>query len=222
MNKKITFYILYTFLLGKVLFMLIGCGTLLPTTPLATGTPLHTPTTTPPFFHYSSVSRSDIYLEFEYPSSWSFGEDVQGDKISIALYEPRFSTLPTPSPDDYHPTPNDFGAIGIWIYPLTSSLFGVSFEEIVQEYAYIKENNYHITVLSNYKTQFLGFDAIVMEYRLHENYAEIHISEMFVKDIFFTVNGLLYQIRFTIAEKDRGNEFEQGYEYFIESLKITP
>ena len=35
------------------------------------------------------------------------------------------------------------------------------------------------------------------------------------------VNSQLYEIIFTVAEKERGGEFEKGYEYFFDSLKIV-
>jgi hypothetical protein len=48
------------------------------------------------------------------------------------------------------------------------------------------------------------------------------------RKIFFIAKNQLheiyetYEIHFTIAEKDRGGEFEQGYEHFFNSIKIVP
>lgn len=216
MNKTTASYLL---LLNMVLLVLVGCNFSPSTTQLSTTTPLplYSPTGTPPFSHYTSVSKSNIYLEFDYPSSWGLGDDLLTNEIRIALYDPRFFTLPTPSPNENHPILNDFGVIDIWIHPLTPDL---SFEEYVQ--ARIDKKVGYITFLDNYKTQIAGFDTVVLEYRIEENNPEIHTSKMFVRDMFFSTKDLIYKIGFTIAEKDRGNEFEQGYEYFIDSLNVIP
>jgi hypothetical protein len=36
------------------------------------------------------------------------------------------------------------------------------------------------------------------------------------------VNGQVYEIIYSVAEKDRGGEFDKGYDYFLNSLKIVP
>jgi hypothetical protein len=45
---------------------------------------------------------------------------------------------------------------------------------------------------------------------------------MFARRTYFMVNGQVYEIIFTVADKDRGGEFDKGYEYFFNSLKIVP
>ncbi len=220
MNKKISSNILYTLLINAFFLMLVGCNVLLtPVTqlPLSTPTTQYSHTVLPPFLHYTSVSRSSIYLEFEYPSSWGAGEDLRDNQISIALYEPRYFTLSTPFPGDNHPPINDFGFISIRIRPLTPD---ESFEQIVEEYT--AASNYYTIPLSNYQSEISGQRALVFEYRIDENNPEIYSSKMFIREIFFTANRLIYKIEFTLAEKDRGNEFEEGFQYFINSLKINP
>ena len=217
--KRIT--VSYIFLANMVLLELFGCNVspatvqTLPTTP----SPAYSPTVKPLFFHYTSATQSNIYLEFDFPSSWGLGDDVQSNEISIALYEPRYFTVPTEAaPDENHPPMNDFGVIDVWVHAQRTD---ESFDEYVQKFA--KDESYdHKTVLGKSSTQVAGVNAVVIETRLDKNFAEIHIEEMFVKDIFFTNDNLIYEIRLTIAVKDRGNEFEKGYEYFISSLKITP
>ena len=44
---------------------------------------------------------------------------------------------------------------------------------------------------------------------------------MFNRRIIFIVKDQIYVILFEVAEKDRGGEFEKGYEYFFNSLKIV-
>ena len=51
---------------------------------------------------------------------------------------------------------------------------------------------------------------------------ESYTSLMFARRRFFVVKDQMYEIMLTIAEKDRGGEFEKGYEYFFNSLKIVP
>jgi hypothetical protein len=43
-----------------------------------------------------------------------------------------------------------------------------------------------------------------------------------MSELLLMVNDQLYEIFFNIAEKDRGGQFDKGYEYFINSLKIVP
>ena len=225
--KKIT--VPSIFLVYIVLLEVFGCNTLpstvqsLPPTP----SPVYSPTVPPsfpltltsPFFHYTSDTRSNIYLEFDFPSTWGFGEDIQNNRIRIALYEPRYFTVPTEAvPDENHPPLNDFGVIDIRVRPQQSD---ESFDEYVQKFA--KDENYdHKIILDKYSTQVAGVNAVVIEAKLDKNYLEIHLEEMFLRDIFFTVDNFIYQIRLTISMKDRGNEFEKGYEYFIGSLRAMP
>lgn len=200
-----------------ILFTLIGCRSAVSATQLsASSTPHYLSTATPAFTRYTSVLQSGIHLEFTYPSSWGFGDTLRDNQILISLYDPRFSTLPTAHSDNNHPPINDFAVIDIWIRPLP---LDKSFEQFIQARA--EDTTYdHKTLLNNYQTRVSGINATVLEYRLDENYLEIHQSEMFVKEMHFATNGFLYGITLTIAEKDRGNELERGYEYFLRSLKI--
>ena len=65
-----------------------------------------------------------------------------------------------------------------------------------------------------------GYNASVLEYQVND--PENYPSLMFNRRIFFIVKDQMYEFFFTVAEKDRGGEFEQGYEYFFNSLKIVP
>ena len=71
-----------------------------------------------------------------------------------------------------------------------------------------------------YQTTVDGRDAYVLEYQTDD--LESSPSLMFNRRVYFMVNDQVYEIIYTVAEKDRGEEFESGYEYFFKSLKIVP
>ena len=76
-----------------------------------------------------------------------------------------------------------------------------------------------MTVLDDYKTTVDGSYAAVLEYQ--SNDPESSPSLMFNRRVYFMVNSQLYEIIFTVAEKERGGEFEKGYVYFFDSLEIV-
>ncbi len=177
-----------------------------------------TPTLTSPYIHYTPTAASNIHLEFDYPSSWTFSENLQNaDFMSISLGDPRFLSLPTPDSDDLHPTPNDFGNIAIFITPSGSNETADTELEL-HKHAY--KDGIHRKMLKDYKIIMDGYDASVLECRLDP--LEPYTSFMFERRIFFIVENQKYEIVFTVAEKERGDEFEKGYEYFLNSLKINP
>jgi len=234
-NKAIRIQLRSVLLLSIMAFLFAGCGTkpltntstsLSPNvtntpSPRAatvvpvkfTSTPLQSPTATPPYIHYIPLKGFNIHLEFDYPSSWTFSER----RHVISLGDPRFLTLPTPVPPDFHPTPHDYGGIDIWITPIQPNQTVNNGIEILRQ-AY--SNEPHIKLLQNYKTEVDGYDAGVLEYQIQ--LPETHTSMMFDRRIFFIIEDQMYEILFEIAEKDRGGEFEKGYEYFFKSLKIVP
>ena len=77
-----------------------------------------------------------------------------------------------------------------------------------------------MTVLNDYKTTVDGRDAYILEYQTDD--LETSPSLMFNRRVFFMVNNRVYEIIYTVAEKDRGGEFDKGYEYFFKSLEIVP
>lgn len=225
------------FLILAMLFLLVGCASLshaapqsirvseTPTlSPLSTATagispsktPRRSPTAVPPYIHYDSSKRPDIHLEFDYPSSWVFGTSIEPDMVIISLGDSRFLTLPTPAYDDIHPAPNDFGNIDIWVTSLEAGQTpDTELETLKKSY----NETWWIKVLGDYKTTIDGYDASVLEYQVDdpEGYAP-----MFERRIFFVIGDHMYEIFFEVAVKDRGGEFEQGYEYFFNSLKVVP
>ena len=81
------------------------------------------------------------------------------------------------------------------------------------------ESNW-LKFLNDYKVKIDGYDTRVIEYQIND--PESYSSIMFERRLFFIIKDQVYEIYFTIAEKDRGGEFEQGYEYFSKSIKIIP
>jgi hypothetical protein len=79
-----------------------------------------------------------------------------------------------------------------------------------------------IKALNNYQTTIDGYNALVLEYQIEPFDNNGYTSSMFERDLFFAVKDQIYQIAFTVAEKERGGKFEIGYEYFFDSLKIVP
>lgn len=75
-------------------------------------------------------------------------------------------------------------------------------------------------LLDDYKITVDEYDASVLEYQMND--PENYTSLMFARRIFLVVNDQFYEFYFTVADKDRGGQFDQGYEYFISSLKIVP
>lgn len=159
-----------------------------------------------------------IRLEFDYPTYWFLNEYVSDSGFTrIVLGDPRFLNLPTqPPPDELHPTPNDFGIVEIGIIP---SKPGRTVESEAEDQKTLLRNVGWATFLNDYKIAIDGFGARVIEHQIMA--PEIHTSLMFERQIYFFAENEIYTIRFLVAEKDRGGNFEQGYEYFINSVKVV-
>ena len=206
--------------------MLAGCGaevlTNTPTLPSPIAVPLkitpapfQTPTTTPEYIHYTSLKEPNIHLEFDYPGSWIFNnERPLAGAILVGLWDPRFLTLHY---EDDRPMPNDFGSVDIWVETVES---GQPLDTLFESYKQGHDGSSWITLLDEYKLTVDGYDASVLEYQIGP--IEFYTSLMFERNVFFVVKDQMYQITFTVSEKERDGEFEKGYEYFFNSLKIMP
>ncbi len=227
MNKKTGFPVWLILLSSMMVFMLNSCTTaqptITPTQKLSTLIPSITPipqtsTPLPPYFHFTPPENSNIHLEFDYPSSWFFSVDTQyTDFMIISLADPRFSTVPTQSPNESHGTPSDFGGVNIWI---TLSKPGQTPISELESQKQICIETHWMKVLGDYTTIIDGFDASVLECLVSD--PETSPSSMLYRRTYFMVNNQAYEIFYSVAEKERGGEFEQGYEYFFNSLKIVP
>ena len=213
---------------GVLVFVLVGCSFFSPnvksssqepTIVSASQTPTNVPmqvtsTFLPPYIHYKPPTGSNIHLEFDYPSTWSFFQNWDDPNFIILNFgDPRFRSLPT----TYY-TPTDFGTIDIWISPVEPGQ--TSFTELeADKQGYMGEPRHQ--VITDYMITIDGYDAGVLEYTIGPT-EEDYPSVMFNKRIILVVNDQLYEILFRVAEHDRGGEFEQGFEYFFNSLKIVP
>jgi hypothetical protein len=171
----------------------------------------------PGYAHFTPSKGFNINIEFEYPKYWlryEFSDET--GLASISLDDPGILTLPTPG-SNMHPVPHDFGRVFIWV------MYGKSGQTPASELAEHKQsyNGIHwMKVLNDYKITIDDRDAYVLEYQVDD--PETSPSLMFSKRIYFDVNGKVYEIIFAVAEKDRGGEFEKGFDYFLESINILP
>jgi hypothetical protein len=211
MNKT-AIHIWQTLLAGSFIFILAGCGV---------STFKSTSAAPPTYFHYTPSDEFDVHLEFDYPSSWILSEEKFQftDTMFVGLGDPRLLTIPTRAPDEPHGTPSDFGRIGIYVQPVKPDQ---TLDLLVEPHKQGYNSANWITPLNDYKIMIDGLEAIVFEYQVEPIDDNGYTSVMFERNLFFIVGDQLYQITFMVAEKERGDEFEQGYEYFFKSLKITP
>lgn len=225
MSKKDTFYFGQILLMIVVVFILSGCGGVMPkSTPTLQSLPMPTYTYyVPPsdvvgYTHYIPSEAFNIHLEFDYPSYWWLQENIDDiGTLSIDLGDPRILTLPTPSSGNHHPTPNDFGNVYIWaMHNKPGQTPDTELESHKQGYI----ETPRIKALSNYKITIDENDASVLEYQVDD--PETSPSLMFYRRTYFMVNGQVYEIIYSVADKDRGGEFDKGYDYFLNSLKIVP
>lgn len=221
MNKRI-FWRVLSVVAAVLIFS--GCKAVIPS---STPTPYWQPVPTyiyyvPPsdvseYTHYTPSDAFKFHLEFDYPGYWWLKENIdETGLLSVLLGDPRSLTLPTPS-DDFHPTPNDFGNIDIWIMPSSP---GQTPDTELASHKQVYSKLHRMKVLDEYKIMVDGKNASVLEYQVDD--PETSPSLMFYRRTYFMVNGQVYEVIFSIADSDRGGEFEKGYEYFIKSLKIVP
>ena len=197
----------FVLLPGIIMLFLAGCAA-------------STPSPRPPYIHYAPSKFSTIRLEFDYPGSWTFSEEkIQGtDFILIGMGDPRFINVPTRAPNESHGTPSDFGSVHIIIEPVEYQTLNSRVEGYKQGHS----DSSWVIPLNEYETKVDGYEAVVLEYQIEPLGDNGYTSLMFERDVFFAIKDKTYQIVFTVAEHERGGEFEKGYEYFFDSLKIAP
>ena len=214
-NKIIRLRIWLTFFL--ITLILSGCNI----TPSYI-TNIQTETATVAYIHYSPPQEFNIHLEFDYPNSWVLVEITEYMSMNlriISLLDPRSAAAQTPPPifDGSHPPEDDFGRVSIIVKPLE---LGHTPETEIKTYKKKNGGINGVILLSDFKITIDGYDTSVVESQFGP--VEGYPSLMFNRLIFFVVDDQLYEIDFTISEKERGGEFEKGYEYFFKSLKIVP
>lgn len=212
MKKIKTTFVQHIFIMCIIAVVLAGCDKVKPHTTQT----MDSPTDVPPYNHFAPSKDIIFHLEFDYPSSWIFEYRAEyEDLVRIFLEDPRYHTL-IRYEDGLYPI-NDFGNVFIFSRPAEEN------ETSDTEIEIIKQNKNLISrmeILGEYKITIDGYPASVFEYNLDD--PESYSSVMYNKTIIFIVDGQQYFIDFMVATKDRGGEFEQGFEYFFNSLKIVP
>lgn len=221
MNKTGIFCLVPVLFVVTVMFVLVGCTDMFPVA--IAPTPSFTENlseATPRYLHYVSYSTTyNTHLEFDYPSNWLFYEErIQyTDILYIGLTERSALNVPTRAPDEQQGIPVDFGSIRIDIQPTTQ---GQTLESIVNEQKQLDISSHFVTPLQDYGFEIDEYNAYVLE--TLNDIPELYTSVMFNQRVLFIAYGQLFRIDFLIAEKNRGSEFETGYEYFLNSLQIVP
>ncbi len=200
----------------------IGCEPVMEPANLPTIFATLSETSTPalPYIHYTPSKEINVHLEFDYPSYWYFNEDKYPytDGYSIFLSDPLMLTAPSREPNQPHGNPSSYGSVYIWIEPLET---GQTLSDIVARYRDgVQKALHHIVLIRNYPIKIDGLGAHAFE-TLNDT-PEMYTSTMFERTIFFVVDGAICRIDFAISVNERGGEFEKGYEYFLNSLKIGP
>jgi hypothetical protein len=224
MNKKKSFHFWHVLLVNVAAFVLAGCmmataaGT--PTSdwqPVPTYSYYIPPSDVTEYTHYVSKTF-EIYFEFDYPSYWWLEEWVNdvGAPPTLLLRDPRYLTLPTPLGNEVHSVPNDFGYI--YIVPVGEP--GETPESWVESLKQANSKTPRTKTLGDYRIKVDGYGASVLEYQADD--PETSPSLMFFRIVCFIVKGQVYEIVYSVAEKDRSGEFDKGYEHFLNSLKIVP
>jgi hypothetical protein len=220
MNSNLKNYLWVFF----ITFWILGCTTVTPTnTPVPdswSATPYihyNPPMDFPKYIHYAPSRGFKFGIEFDYPGYWWIQEySTEGGISTVYIGDPLFLTLPTPEPyGNHHPTLHDYGSIIIWEVPSKEG------ETLESELASHKDNYSQIswiTVLNDYKIAIDGRKVLILEYLTND--METSPSIMFNRRIYFLVGDQIYEIIYSVAEKDRGGEFDQGFDYFLKSIKI--
>lgn len=211
------------FFIILIVFLILGC-----TNPTKSYTPTpdwriattfslyHPPTNLSQYIHYVPSEGFEFNIEFDYPGYWWVREysDEIGSK-SVILGDPLILTVTTPFPGDSHPEPHDFGQIYIWImHKENEQTPETELEEHKQSYNSIRR----MKVLGDYQIEINGKKAAVLEYLTDDQ--ETSPSIMFNRRVYFMVNDRVYEIIYSVANKDRGGEFDKGFDYFLNSMEF--
>lgn len=205
----------YFCLLGVLLLLLTACDQA-----VYMNTPTFQVSNVDQYNHYAPSKKSVIRLSFDYPSYWFFfGEETEQytGTVSIDLIDPAYLTVPTRAPNEPHGTPGDFGRVWICVRPVSD----MTLNGIISMYRDARSGVTWIKQLKDYQVVVDGYDAQVLEYQIEpmgENNG--YSSLMFERDVFFVVDDQIYQIVFIVAEKDRDGQFEKGFNYFFDSLRV--
>lgn len=201
-----------------VVYGLVGCSAVIPSAITPTLVPPSSifPTSTPVYIHYTPI-HPKVPLEFDYPSDWIFNEEQWAEGIDILLADPRYLTHPTPDLNIPHSGITDFGSVHIWIRPLEP---GQTLGSLFKDRKEVGKSYIRGEFLREYQIEVDGYQALVLEFSNEE--PEMYASVMLWRIILLVVNDQSIRIDYMVSTNERGGEFEQGYEYFFNSLQIVP
>lgn len=219
---KVTWFYLRCFFVIIGTAYIASCGTAVaPTiTPTVFVAPSATFTPAPPYIHYTPQKESNVHIEFDYPGYWYFNEGKYPytEVYSIFLSDPLILTVPTKDPNSSNDIPSNYGRIYVRIEPIKD---GQTLSDLVNAYRNgVQEALHYIVLIREYPIMVDGQDAYAFE--IYNDTPEMYSSNMFERTTFFVVEDRNYSIDFVISVDERGGEFEKGYEYFINSLRIIP
>lgn len=190
------------------IFLIIGCDI------------RNTSTSVSPYIKYIPSKSSKIQMEFDYPREWIFRDENGINNFGlyqIYLMDPQYLYVPTYDPHDIYITPTDFGAITITSQTINK---GRTVDTLFDEYKNSSINTPFVKFVDEYKTQVDGNDALVLECQIEPYPDNGYSSTMFSRTIFFGNKDQLYEIIFEVSVKDRGGDFEKGYDHLIDSIKF--
>jgi hypothetical protein len=170
--------------------------------------------------HYRPGKNALIRLEFDYPADWIISKEQRIEYTNIAeigLADPRFRSLPTKTPNTSDYITKDFGRITIIAQPITET---VNYESLIDSYRDGGNSSQWIKPINEYQLLVANLHAIALEYQMEPYDDNGYLSTMFERTIFFMQDDQIYQISLIMAQKDRYNSFEKGYDNFISSLMI--
>jgi hypothetical protein len=113
---------------------------------------------------------------------------------------------------------DSYGSVSFGVKPGASANI---VDETVDEVLKANQSAYEFTLLNDYVTSIDGHPARAIEYRITPT-AEGFPKTMFGRRYYYSVTGQLCWIWFTIAEDERHNDFEQGFDLLMASLKVVP
>lgn len=204
------------FIVG-IVSLLTSCNS----SPINAPTPVLTPNSlihNPPYLHYSSQEEFDIHLEFDYPDYWTIYEDNSPGFVFINLTDSRVLIYSTQDPNQPHTNADIFSKIYIWTYtPQTNE----TYISVVSDFQHLcLQENPKVKFIDNYQIIIDEIDANVVECMVQNEFD--YSSFEFARKTIFQVENQIYVVDLTLVDNELRNQFEQGYDYFLNSIKITP
>ena len=166
-----------------------------------------------PYSLFSPPDDSPMQIEFDYPSSWGKIEDNVGlggyFKYTIDFLDPADPTVAPGVEAD------ELGIIIITVWENNANSF--SLEEVIK--LKLDEPTGQFILLEDRLTEIDGCPTRWIVQRRKANFK--NPNTMLVENIFIQAsNDMVYWISLSIIETRRNDEFGQGFDYLIQSLRV--